>query len=244
LSNNTTKEKLEQMAIEFINPVDAVSKTGLKLLVYGPAGSGKTVLCATAKEPTLIISAEAGLLSIKGAPTNIKIAEVHSREEFEEVLNYLKTNGPPAWVCIDSITEVAQQILEQELTKTKMPMKAYGELSQIAGGLIRELRDLPCNVVMTCKEKKEKDESKGMQQYSPKMPGQALGADIAHHFDVVGAMRIFKEDDRLVHYLQCHHDEAYEAKDRSGKLATFEKPNLAALKKKIEGATSTTKKAA
>jgi hypothetical protein len=233
------------MAIEFINPADAVKKTGLKLLIYGPAGSGKTVLCATAKEPTLIISAEGGLLSIKDAPSSIKIAEVHSRQEFEEVLNYLKTNGPPAWVCIDSITEVAQQILEQELTKTKMPMKAYGELSQIAGGFIRELRDLPCNVVMTCKSKKEKDDSKGVQQYTPKMPGQALGADIAHHFDVVGAMRIFKEDDTLAHYLQCHHDEQYEAKDRSGKLDTFEKPNLAALKKKIEGATtSTAKKAA
>jgi|TARA_R110000824_G_scaffold10814_1_gene47324 hypothetical protein len=233
------------MAIEFINPADAVKKTGLKLLIYGPAGSGKTVLCATAKEPTLIISAEGGLLSIKEAPSSIKIAEVHSREEFEEVLNYLKTNGPPAWVCVDSITEVSQQILNQELLKTKMPMKAYAELSNVAGGFIRELRDLPCNVVMTAKSKKEKDDSKGVQQYTPKMPGQALGADIAHHFDVVGAMRIFKEDDKLVHYIQCHHDEQYEAKDRSGKLDIFEKPNLTALEKKIYGATtSTAKKAA
>jgi hypothetical protein len=231
------------MAIDFINAADAVKKQGLKLLVYGPAGAGKTVLCATAKEPTLIISAEGGLLSIKEAPTNIKIAEVHSRAEFEEVLTYLKANTPPAWVAIDSVSEVAEIVLAEELEKTKMPMKAYGELGQVMTALVKEFRDLPCNVVMTCKQAKAKDDSQGMMMFEVGMPGQKLAAALPHYFDIVGAMRVFKQDDKLTHWLQCHRDEQYDAKDRSGKLDVFEKPNLAALKKKIEGATSTKKAA-
>ena len=50
------------MAFEFINVADAVKKTGLKVILYGPAGSGKTRTCATTGEHTLIISAEGGLL--------------------------------------------------------------------------------------------------------------------------------------------------------------------------------------
>lgn len=53
------------MSIEFKNPANAVAEQDIKMVCYGPAGRGKTTLCMTAKEPTLIISIEAGLLSIK-----------------------------------------------------------------------------------------------------------------------------------------------------------------------------------
>jgi len=235
------------MAIKFINPSEAVQKQGLKMLVYGPAGAGKTVLCSKTNEPTLIISAEAGLLSIKDAPNTIQIAEVRSRRDVEEVLTYLKTEGPPPWVCIDSISEVAETVLAEEMKNTKMPMKAYGELNAVMTDLIKAFRDLPnANVLMTCKQARAKDDSAGQMLYEPGMPGQKLGAAIPHYFDLVCAMRIFKNNDGdLEHWLQCNRDEQYDAKDRSGRLDLFEQPSLAAIKKKIEGKKiSTPKKAA
>jgi len=228
------------MAFEFINVADAVKKTGLKVILYGPAGSGKTRTCATTGEPTLIISAEGGLLSIKDAPKNITVAEIHSRAEFEEVLKYLQSEGPPPWVCIDSISEIAEIVLAEEMEKTKMKMQAYGELGIVVTALVKSFRDLPCNVVMTCKQARSKDDSRGQMLYEPGMPGQKLSAALPHYFDIVSAMRVFKHDDELQHWMQCNRDEQYEAKDRSGRLDLFETPNLASIKSKIEG---TTKKA-
>lgn len=235
------------MAIKFINPSEAVQKQGLKMLVYGPAGAGKTVLCATAKEPTLIISAEAGLLSIKDAPNSVQIAEVKSRRDVEEVLNFLKTEGPPPWVCIDSISEVAETVLAEELEiNKKMQMKAYGELNKVMTDLIKGFRDLPnANVLMTCKQARAKDDSAGQMLYEPGMPGQKLGAAIPHYFDLVCAMRIFKNNDGdLEHWLQCNRDEQYDAKDRSGRLDLFEQPSLASIKAKIDGKKTTPKQKA
>ena len=130
------------MAIEFKNPADAVREQGIKMLVYGAAGSGKTVLCATANEPTLIISTEAGLLSIKDAPKRIQIVECNTREEVDEVLDYLSQNKLPNWVCIDSISEIGEIVLAEEMSKTKNGIKAYGELAIITTRIIKRFRAL------------------------------------------------------------------------------------------------------
>ena len=55
------------MAIQLISAKDAALQNGIKVLIYGPAGAGKTVFCTTApdNEKTLMISAEGGLLSIQ-----------------------------------------------------------------------------------------------------------------------------------------------------------------------------------
>ena len=51
------------MALKFTTTNQAAQLHGVKALVYGPSGAGKTTLCATAPAP-IIISAEAGLLSL------------------------------------------------------------------------------------------------------------------------------------------------------------------------------------
>ena len=211
------------MAIEFKNPADAVREQGIKMLVYGAAGSGKTVLCATANEPTLIISTEAGLLSIKDAPKRIQIVECNTREEVDEVLDYLSQNKLPNWVCIDSISEIAEVVLAEELTKTKDPRKAYGELAVIMTALVKRFGGL---------------------MYSPGMPGQKMGQQLPYFFDLVCAMRVTTDKEgNLVRELQTNRDDQYEAKDRSGKLDIFEPQNLAALRSKIYGDTATKKAA-
>ena len=232
------------MAIEFKNPADAVREQGIKMLVYGAAGSGKTVLCATANEPTLIISTEAGLLSIKDAPKRIQIVECNTREEVDEVLDYLSQNKLPNWVCIDSISEIAEVVLAEELTKTKAPRKAYGELAVIMTALIKRFRTLHTNGVMTAKVDKVKDDMAGGRMYSPGMPGQKMGQQLPYFFDLVWAMRVTTDKEgNLVRELQTNRDDQYEAKDRSGKLDIFEPQNLAALRSKIYGDTATKKAA-
>ena len=53
------------MAIQ-LKRTGAIARDGVKLLVYGQAGAGKTSLIPTLPNP-IVLSAEAGLLSIAGA---------------------------------------------------------------------------------------------------------------------------------------------------------------------------------
>ena len=232
------------MAIEFKNPADAVLEQGIKMLIYGAAGSGKTVTCATSKQPTLIISTEAGLLSIKDAPKTIQIVECSTRADIEEVLDYLRAKKPPPWVCIDSVSEIAEVVLAEELQKTKDPRKAYGELAVIMTTLIKSFRDLNTNVVMTAKLDRIKDDMTGALIYGPGMPGQKMGQALPYFFDLVGALRVDKDNEgRLVRSLQTNRDGQWDAKDRSGKLDIFEKPSLAEIHNKILGVTPKSKAA-
>ena len=234
------------MSVTFKNPADAVTEQGIKAVAYGASSTGKTTLCATAGVPTCLISAEAGLLSIRNAPNTVQIVEVHSVKDVQEVLEYLKKEGPPPWECLDSVSELAELCLAEERQKVKNKLQAYGEMADIIEGLIKGFRDLPnTNVLFTAKQARNKDDSNGTMLYEPGMPGQKLAAALPYYFDLVLAARVFKNDDGTIeHWLQTQKDEQYEAKDRSGLLDLFEKPNLAALEKKVSGAKSTTKKAA
>jgi len=222
------------MSIEFKNPADAVREQGIKALVYGGAGSGKTWLLATAKEPTLLVSTEAGLLSIKDAPNTIQIVECNTKAEVDEVLDYLNQNKLPPWVCIDSISEIAEVVLAEELLKTKDPRKAYGELAVVMTAMIKRFRNLHTNVVMTAKLDRVKDDASGTMLYGPGMPGQKMGQALPYFFDLVCAMRVTNNNEGdLVRELQTNRDGQWDAKDRSGKLAIFEKQSLHALAQKI-----------
>ena len=149
-------------------------------------------------------------------------------------------------MCLDSVSELAELCLAEERQKVKNKLQAYGEMADIIEGLIKGFRDLPnTNVLFTAKQARNKDDANGTMIYEPGMPGQKLANALPYYFDLVLAARVFKNDDGTIeHWLQTQKDEQYEAKDRSGLLDLFEKPNLAALEKKISGAKSTTKKAA
>ena len=234
------------MAISFKSPADAAAAQGVKMLIFGASGSGKTVTCATSGEPTLIISTEAGLLSIRDAPKTIQIAECNTRADVEEVLDYLEHKGAPAWVCLDSISEIGEVVLAEELKLSgKDPRKAYGELAVVMTTLVKRFRDLPdTNVVMTAKLDRVQDGMSNAMLYGPSMPGQKMGQALPYFFDLVGALRVDKDTEgKLVRSLQTNRDGQWDAKDRSGKLDVFEVPNLAQIKAKILG-TKQTKKAA
>ncbi|WP_163493093.1 AAA family ATPase, partial [Haemophilus influenzae] len=77
------------MAIKLTNTKEATAKNGIKVCVYGQAGAGKTVLCATTPnlEKTIIISAEAGLLSI--AEADIDVIEIKSLQDLQDAYKWL-----------------------------------------------------------------------------------------------------------------------------------------------------------
>jgi len=216
---------------------EIVVSHGIKVLVHGPAKAGKTRLCATTGDlaRTLIISAEAGLLSLR--EYDIPAIEVATLQELREVYAYLQRGDHDyRWICLDSISEIAEVVLAAEKGRCKDTRQAYGEMANIMFAVLKRFRDLPYNVVMTAKQGREEDN--GQLLYVPMLPGRQLAQNIAYLFDEVFALRVMQRDDgTLVRLLQTQRDAQYEAGDRSGALDMYEPANLKHIYDKIMAAT-------
>jgi phage nucleotide-binding protein len=208
---------------------------GVKLLVYGQAGAGKTSLIPTLPHP-VVLSAEGGLLSIVDA--DVPFIEISTMADLWEAYEWLTTGGGAEYksVALDSISEIAEVCLNTEKTTSKDPRQAYGEMQTQMADIIRAFRDLPGrHVLMTAKCEKSTDES-GRILYAPSMPGNKTGQSLPYFFDEVLALRVEKDAEGLAQRaLMCDSDGIWQAKDRSGKLDTWEAPDLGAIIAKIGG---------
>lgn len=241
------------MALNFTTAQDATQMSGVKLLVYGPAGAGKTVLMATAPAP-LLISAESGALSLRQANLerlygvgnphityNMPMIEIKTVEDLTDAYNWVETS-PQAQgfqtICMDSISEIAEVVLNNAKRQVKDPRQAYGELIEKMESVIRLFRDLPNkNVVISAKMEPTKDELTGVVKYGPAMPGAKLAVKLPYFFDEVFRLGIGQTPQgEKYRFLQTQPDLQFEAKDRSGALAPVEAPILSAIFAKILGA--------
>lgn len=223
------------MSIKLTTARQAAVDNGIKVMVYGAAGSGKTRLCASVPN-AVIISAEAGLLSLRD--TDLPVIEVQTMEDLRDAYRFVNESDEAKgfeWVCLDSLSEIAEVVLAAEKLATKDPRKAYGELSDQMMTLVRGFRDLPGrNVYMSAKMQRDKDEVTGAMLYQVCMPGQKLGQALPYLFDELFALRVEKDaEGNLTRWLQTSNDLQYACKDRSGALDTFETPDLAAIAAKI-----------
>jgi len=209
---------------------------GVKILTYGQAGAGKTSLIATLPNP-ITFSAEGGLLSISEA--DLPYIEINDIDSLNEAYQWVTSSDEAKQfdsVALDSISEIAEVVLSAEKKKTKDPRQAYGALFEQMGDLIRSFRDLPGkHVYFSAKLEKTADES-GRLLYGPSMPGNKLAQGLPFYFDEVLALRIEKDaDGGTQRALMCDGDGLWTAKDRSGKLETWEAPDLGEIIKKIGG---------
>lgn len=213
-----------------------LSANGVKLLVYGQAGAGKTTLTATLPQP-IVLSAEGGLLSIQDA--DLPFIEINSMATLMEAYKWLTESAEAKdfkSVALDSISEIAEVVLNAEKKATKDPRQAYGAMQEQMADIIRAFRDLPNrHVYMSAKLEKTQDEM-GRVLYSPSMPGNKTGQALPYFFDEVLALRVEKDaEGNTQRALMCDSDGLWLAKDRSGKLDTWEAPDLSAIIAKIGG---------
>jgi phage nucleotide-binding protein len=213
-----------------------LSRNGVKLLVYGAAGAGKTSLITTLPNP-IVLSAEGGLLSIQDA--DVPYIEIATIDDLRQAYSYIVSEEGAAFesVALDSISEIAEVVLNAEKKIAKDPRQAYGAMQEQMGDLIRAFRDLPGkHVYMSAKLEKSQDEM-GRILYAPSMPGNKVGQSLPYFFDEVLALRVEKDaEGSTQRALMCDTDGLWQAKDRSGKLAAWEAPDLGAIIEKINNA--------
>ena len=224
------------MAIN-LKSTSGLSANGVKMLVYGNAGTGKTSLIPTLPNP-VVLSAEGGLLSIQDA--NLPYVEVNSYETLMEAYKWLTESAEAKGfdsIALDSISEIAEVVLNHEKKIAKDPRQAYGAMQEQMASIIRAFRDIPGkHVYFTAKCEKSQDET-GRLLYAPSMPGNKTGQSLPYFFDEVLALRVEKDaDGNSQRALMCDSDGIWLAKDRSGKLGAWEAPDLSAIIAKIGGA--------
>lgn len=225
------------MAIQFTTTKAASQFAGVKALIYGGPGVGKTTLCGTAPAP-LILSCEAGLMPLR--EKEIPVVEIKTVDDISGVFDWLQT--PEArqhiqTVCLDSLTEIAEVVLAHNREQVKDPRQAYGETQIQMSALIRSFRDLAgYHVIMVAQEEQMKDEL-GLAKAGPAMPGQKMGPKSPYFFDIFARMCVGQnQDGSTFRYLQCQPTPQAHAKDRSGALTASEYPDFAALITKIQAA--------
>ena len=181
------------MAVNLRN-TNTVAINGLKVLVYGEAGAGKTTLIKTLPKP-VILSAEGGLLSLR--KENLPFIEIHTVEELRDAAKWLETSAEAKQfesVALDSISEIAEVVLSNEKTLNKDGRAAYGNMNDIMAKVIRSFRDLTNkHVYFSAKMEKAQDET-GAMLFAPSMPGKTLTQGLPFFFDEVFALRVSRND--------------------------------------------------
>ncbi len=210
---------------------------GVKAGVYGMAGSGKTVLCATAPSP-FVISAEKGLLSLR-----------RWRIPYVEVKTLPELQGIHAWIigsaearqfgtfCVDSMTEIAETCLTSEKQMNKDGRAAYGQTNEKIMAVFRSLRDLDGpNVYFTAQQEWDKEEATGLTKWRPSMPGRVLTQRMPYFFDELFQLNVGKDaQGQEYRALRTKPDHQHDAKDRSGMLAEWEPADLNYIFRKVTG---------
>ena len=225
------------MAVHITTTQQAAQLHGIKCLVYGKSGAGKTKLAATAPAP-IILSAESGILSLR--EFQIPMIQIKTVADLTEVHQWVQNSAEAkqfATIYIDSISEIGEVVLANAKAQVKDPRQAYGELIEKMMALVKAFRDLPGkNVVMAAKQEPIKDEMTGIVQYGPSMPGSKLGPQLPYLFDEVFRLGVGKTPQGVEYrFLQTGPDLQYDAKDRSGSLDPVERPDLSFVFSKILG---------
>ncbi|AVL70843.1 AAA family ATPase [Oligella urethralis] len=212
--------------------------SGINILVYGQAGVGKTTLIKTLPGKPIIISAEAGLLSL--SDVDIPVIVVHTLQDVINAYTFLQSPEGRQYdsVALDSISEIAEVVLANEKSNFKDARKAYGEMQDKMAAMIRSFRDLDGrNVYMVAKQGHVNEGGNGLLKYYPMFPGQRLSQEAAFWFDEVLCLRVINDaEGNVIRYLQTQPCFQYTAKDRSGKLdPEGEYPDLGHIINKIKG---------
>lgn len=174
----------------------------VKILLCGPAKGGKTLLAVTAPNP-LIISAEGGLMSLRGLKVpyvtvkssdvllNIKTALDQSPGVTQKMLSM---PYPPMTVVIDTLDEIQKIYAKERVLETGHPLQRddWSWLGDKLRNFVKGYRDLPLHVVFTCHVSTSTDETTGKTTVMPMLQG-SMKDEIAGMVDIAAVMQTKQE---------------------------------------------------
>ena len=208
---------------------DYAQNYGVKSIIYGPAGSGKTPIINTAPRPVLL-ACEPGLLSMRGSKVPTFIApDAAKLDEFFEWLfgsNEIKNFDT---IAVDSVSQMCETYLERANKQNKHGLAAYGQMATDVLKQLDRLYFLQYKHTYLIAKLEIKTGTVG--SYSrPYYPGQQLPVAMPHKYDQILHLDIHNVPSiGQVRSFQCQSTIDVMARDRTGQLAMFEEPDFGKL---------------
>jgi len=231
------------MNINSLRPAKELAhRFGVKAIIYGQPGTGKTPMLNTCPRPVLLAT-EAGLGSMRDS--NLPTFDAYTPARIEEFFEwFLKSREASNFdtLAIDSGSQLAETILARELDREKHGKKAYGEMAKHCMEWFDALYFMPQkHIIVNCKMMKAEAGKTIVQQggaftvevqyqSQPYFPGQALNISVPHRFDQI--LYVAEAHVPGIGKTTAIHTKGgadYLARDRFGNLAALEEPHLGKL---------------
>jgi len=227
------------MAIEIRKATDLAKTSGVKVLLYGSSGLGKTSQFKHTGK-TLLISLESGELVLSDAE-NVDVVRVASLAEIREAYEYAKANiSKYDTIGVDSLSELSECIVSElkkmpDYSDPRDTFKLWGKYTEIMLQIAKSFRDLEgVNVVLVALEESVKNGFE--EKIMPSVAAKKAQSKLPALYDEVLYLRATEDDKRE---FVCHPTADVVAKDRSGKLEPIEpctkEQGLGYIFKKIKG---------
>ncbi len=221
------------MNLQSLRPASDFAKNyGVKAVVYGPPGSGKTPIVNTAPRPVLL-ACEPGLLSMRGSTVPTFTAfTADALDEFSKWIFHSNEAKNFDTVAIDSGTQMAETYLERAEKSNKHGLAAYGEANENTYDFLRRLYYMQNkHVYLICKQ--EMANQQGLFIKKPYFPGRELPVKVPHLFDLILQLDVQNVPSvGQTKAFRCIQSIDVTARNRTGNLNEFEPPDFGELVKK------------
>lgn len=203
-------------------------KKGLKVLLYGASGSGKTRMAATFPKP-LFLDLESGLRSTLALGPVLRFPadpkeEIQSLEDVKRFYSLAKGAKPGKFetIVIDSLNELQLLLMKNILRRfdatrhyeDQPTMADYGKLARDFQSIIRLFLKLPYHVVFTAVETPREFPE---QQVGPQFIGKKTGPEVQRMVEMIGYCHVVSDSNGSpVHQVSFQQSALYVAKDRMG----------------------------
>lgn len=216
-------------------------KFGVKAILYGPPGEGKTPMINTAPRPVLLAT-EPGLLSMRNS--NVPTWDAYTESRIDEFFKWFTTSNEAKnfdTLAMDSGSQYAEIVLANQTAKDGR--KQYGDMSKTCMEWFDKLFYMPQkHIVLICKAMNAEVGSNVIKQdgafvvetvyqKQPFFPGNDLRIKVPHRYDeilYVGKARVPGQGTEVT-AIRTKGTEQIMARDRSGQLAELEPPDLSAI---------------
>jgi hypothetical protein len=168
------------MAVKTYSVADAISQIGVKALVYGPTGSGKTSIAKTMPKPVLVLDFEGGILSLLNTE-GILVCPIRSTEDLLQAVKELQSDIQFRSVVFDGLSIfVKRRVQELRGAKERVTWDEWQKLTNEVRAAVLPLLQLRKHLLLTCLPRwiREKDER-----------GRDVGPVIGATIDLTPALR-------------------------------------------------------